>query len=109
MAVYTRVDGVGVWDSFRKTHRQGKIEDAGTRLTVLSEATADGINWLEIKEVKLDRVIDVGYPAFWVKKMDTLLVLPDDGEPELEPIPVGNVTEVDAALGLAVFLRWWKQ
>ena len=106
MYARTIVDGVGVWDSHRKSHRQGKIPNEGTLLEVLSEVGG----WYEIVRPPLDRDVDAGYPAFWVRVQDTVKAEPLDPPPGPEPVEDDVVTYAFEQLAgsLYLILKWFK-
>lgn len=107
MFVRTVVAGVGVWDSHRKAHRQGKIPNEGTLLEVLTEVGG----WYEIVEPPLDRAVDDGYPNFWVRVQDTLKSERLDPLPQPLPIEDNVVTYAFEQLAgsLYLILKWFKE
>ena len=118
MKIQTAKNGVYIRAGHSSTHKQGKLPKDVVLNTIQNnnpkayELDPEHTK-LVIRHYDPERSHDYGsYPNFWIAKADVIKFV---GQPEPPPIPVPtpvpdvDVTDLEAAYGLAVFLKWLKK
>ena len=118
MKIQTVRDGVYVMAGHSSDHKQGKLPK-GVVLNSISSTIHD----YELLPEHTKAVIETydperdsnydRYPNFWIAKPDVAEYVALDPDPTPDPPPLphdgSEVTDIEAAVALAVVLKWWKQ
>ena len=112
MFVYAKVDGTIIWSSVRANHKQGRV-----KANIILAVIGDGGSYYEISKGVvdfLDREVKPEYPNFYIAKADVVEGTPSvEPDPPVEPPPLPyegeRVTDSEAAIALAIVLKWYKQ